>query len=166
MVAAGLLVAGLAGPAAAQQAVPILSIEFTVFTIPLNPLLSGAIAAMLAVLGLVVLRRRAIAPVLRSIVALVLFAPLLLVPNGALIQSAQAVLPSTDLPLLVSPAVLAEFYAGDVHALNVSSHPVTITAVTYIPQSDYYLDTANTTCVPGLTLQPGKYCVVEIRTLG
>jgi hypothetical protein len=165
-----LVVYAVATCASAQIAQPVLEVDFTTATVPLSPALSVAIAVAIAVAALFVLRRtRGGARVISWVVVLASLPLGYALMHTPIISEAQAMpTPSIVLPLTSSPVIATGYaYFDYIEAVNATNSRITIVAVKYDPGGyDYYLDTATTTCVPGVALAPGQFCFIRILSLG
>jgi hypothetical protein len=160
----------VAACASAQIAPPVLEVDFTTATVPLSPALSVVIAIAIAVAALFALRRTRGGARLMSWAIVLGSLPLAYaLMHTPIISQAQAMpTPSIVLPLTSNPVIVTgPAYFDYVQAINVTGSRITIVAVKYNPGGyDYYLDTATTTCVPGLALAPGAFCFIRILSLG
>ena len=160
---------GSASTAMAQQTPPTLEIDFVNAVLPLSPALTVLIAAMVAAVGIFLIRRtrgrsRLLSTVAVGLVALgfgnaVIHAPL--------ISRASAALPDTTLALTTSPAIFTSFFVGFVHVTNGTGQDATITAIKFDPHgANYFISAPETNCAVGLALSPGASCVITLRTTG
>ena len=154
--------------ASAQIAPPVLEVDFTTpGPVPLSPALPVAIAVAIAALGLWILRRNRTGT--RLMLALCAAVLAYALTNTSIISQVDASPPPPiPLPLTSSPTIVTgPSYFDYIQTTNLTGTPIIITAVKYNPGGyDYYVDTANTTCVPGLRLRPGAFCFIRILSLG
>ncbi|MEO8849848.1 MAG: hypothetical protein ABI440_14615 [Casimicrobiaceae bacterium] len=152
----------------AQATPPLLEVDFTSVTLPLSPMLTMAIAAAVAIVAAIALRRnRGHARVLSALVVGSALLALATLGPMQFVSRAMANLPQTPLLLTTSPATLSEFFTGQVIVTNATGQNTTIVAITYNTFGvDYYISEPETTCSVGLALAPGATCVITIDSLG
>jgi len=168
----GLALVGVAQTAYAQPAPQNLTIAFntaiTSQAVPLSAGLTFAIALILALAALVILRRRAArgGRLFAWLLAVVAGAILAVVTGQRAISEAQALVgPVTLIDLSVSPAILnvAAFAPGTpltVKVTNTTGQSVQITSIV-LASGIYFLSTP-TTCVVSEVLPPAGQCTITL----